>query len=287
MAYNQGSHNLYASYPFECTYWAAERYHELTNIWVPWVGDGVGNAFQWYQGALANGWATSSIAPKGIPSIICLQPDAGQGLAHLGLIYGHVAVVEKVNKDSSVITSDGNWPVGPVYTTTDQGAVIHTVTFWPGHGVSFLWAANTAKSVKGGFAGGGLAGDGVGSAALNATIQTVKKLNLTPNATVTQALADIDNYLAMKNPFDVDTSTMQDSAIGVHFTDPAKWIQAVMNNALFDLVSLTIRVILIFLGVMILYKVLSHFVDFAGMQRQAAQTTGKVLQLVAPLAALA
>ncbi len=287
MAYNQGSHNLYASFPFECTYWAAERYHELTNIWVPWVGEGVGNAYQWYHGALANGWATSSIAPKGIPSIICLQPNAGQGLAGLGLIYGHVAVVEKVNSDSSVVTSYGHWGVGPIYTTTDQGAVIRTVTFWPNAGVSFLWAADTAKSIKGGFTRGGLAG----SAVLNTTIQTAGKLNLTPNATVTQALADIDNYLAMRNPFDVDTSLIQArisvAGQGISFTDPAEWLQVVMNNILIDLISLTIRVILIFLGIMILYKVLSHFVDFAGMQRQAAQTTGKVLQLVAPIAALA
>ncbi len=282
MAYNTGPSNLYAGYPAECTYWAAERYHDLTNISVPWTG----NANQWAGGALAKGRATSTIAPAGIPSIICLQPNAGQGLAGLGLTFGHVAVVERVNSDGSVLTTDGHWPVGPIYTTTDMGYPITQVTFRPGPGVSFLWAANTAKAVKGG-AGGALAGSGTGGALLTTGIQTAKKLNLTPNATVTQALADIDNYLVIVNPFDVDPSQDTFTILGAQIVDPAKWLQLVMTNVLFDVNSIVIRFILLFLGIMILYKVLSHFVDFAGMAQQGAQTTGKVLDLIKPLAALA
>lgn len=115
------------TFPYgQCTYWADERYHQLTGVYVPWNG----NAKDWVSGARANGWKVSTQAPKGIPSIICLQPTAGQGLAGAGLQYGHVAVVEQVNADGSVYTSNMNWP--------SQTKVTY-VTFQPGPGVNFLW----------------------------------------------------------------------------------------------------------------------------------------------------
>ncbi len=107
--------------PGQCTYWASQRYHELTGYWVPWDG----NAGQWVAGAKLAHWGYSQ-TPH-IPSIIVLEPgvqDAGY--------YGHVAVVESINADGSVTTSNMNWNG---FSTTR----VEYVTFHPGPGVYFVW----------------------------------------------------------------------------------------------------------------------------------------------------
>ena len=106
----------------ECTYWANIRYHQLTGYWVPWSG----NAYQWAYGARASGWVVSS-TPK-VPSIIVLQPGV-QGAGWLG----HVAIVESINKDGSVSTSNFNWYNGGGWD------ILSYYTFHPGSGVSFAW----------------------------------------------------------------------------------------------------------------------------------------------------
>jgi surface antigen len=108
----------------QCTYWANMRYHELTGHWVPWLG----NAAQWYYGAMTSGWVVSS-SPH-LYSIIVLQPGAQQASW-----YGHVAVVEKINPDGSVLTSNWNWEGNWGRETW--------VTFRPGPGVSFVWYPGT------------------------------------------------------------------------------------------------------------------------------------------------
>ncbi len=104
----------------QCTYWANMRYHQLTGYWVPWLG----NAWQWKAGAIGYGWVVSA-TPK-VPSIIVLQPGVqGSGW------YGHVAIVERINADGSVLTSNFNW--------AGNWAIETFVTFTPGPGVSFVW----------------------------------------------------------------------------------------------------------------------------------------------------
>ena len=103
----------------QCTYWADIRYHQLTGWWVPWSG----NAAQWAAGAAASGWVVSS-TPK-VPSIIVLQPGVEGAFS-----IGHVAVVERINSDGSVYTSNMNW---------SGWDVVSYVTFTPGPGVSFVW----------------------------------------------------------------------------------------------------------------------------------------------------
>jgi surface antigen len=105
----------------QCTYWANMHYHDLTGVWISWIG----NADQWVSGAISRGWVVSG-TPH-VPSIIVLQPFV-QGAGY----YGHVAVVEKINPDGSVVTSNWNW-AGSWGATTD-------VTFTPGTGVTFIWA---------------------------------------------------------------------------------------------------------------------------------------------------
>jgi surface antigen len=106
----------------QCTYWANMRYHALTGYWVPWLG----NAYQWAYGAAASGWIVSS-TPH-VPSIIVLQPYV-QGAGG----YGHVAIVESINSDGSVNTSNYNWYANGGWD------ILSYVTFHPGPGVVFVW----------------------------------------------------------------------------------------------------------------------------------------------------
>lgn len=106
----------------QCTYWANLRYQELTGYWVPWLG----NAYQWAYGAQVSGWVVS--ATPIVPSIIVLQPGV-QGAGY----YGHVAVVERINPDGSVYTSNYNWYANGGWDTLSYW------TFRPGPGVSFVW----------------------------------------------------------------------------------------------------------------------------------------------------
>ena len=108
----------------QCTYYASMRYHQLTGQWVPWLG----NAYQWAYEAPGFGW-TVSPTPRA-PSIIVLGPGV-QGAGW----FGHVAIVESINPDGSVVTSGWNW-----YGTYGGGwARLSVVTFRPGSGVSFVW----------------------------------------------------------------------------------------------------------------------------------------------------
>ena len=108
----------------QCTYWANSRYHQLTGYWVDWLG----NAYQWAAGAGAAGWIVSSKPNLKGPSIIVLQPGV-EGAGY----FGHVAVVEKVNSDGSVLTSNFNWYANGGWDTLSYW------TFTPGLGVSFIW----------------------------------------------------------------------------------------------------------------------------------------------------
>ncbi len=106
----------------QCTYWANMRYHALTGYWVPWLG----NAYQWAYGASASGWIVSS--KPHVPSIIVLQPGV-EGAGY----FGHVAIVEKINADGSVYSSNYNWY------SNGGWDILSYVTFYPGSGVSFVW----------------------------------------------------------------------------------------------------------------------------------------------------
>jgi len=110
----------------QCTDWASQRYHTLTGFW---VGNYWGDAHNWAASATRDGWKVTALPPTTVPCIICLQGGAGQGVLDSA---GHVAVVEKVNPDGSVYTSNYNWSKGP--------GQLQYVTFKPGQGVSFIYA---------------------------------------------------------------------------------------------------------------------------------------------------
>ncbi|HLX57460.1 MAG TPA: CHAP domain-containing protein, partial [Ktedonobacteraceae bacterium] len=106
----------------QCTYFADLEYHYRSGYWVNWIGD----AWQWAYGAKAAGWIVST-TPH-VPSIIVLQPYV-QGASY----FGHVAVVESINSDGSVYTSNYNW-----YANGGWDRLSYW-TFRPGPGVVFVW----------------------------------------------------------------------------------------------------------------------------------------------------
>ncbi len=113
-----------ASNPFPypaCTWWADQRYHQLHGVYVPWTTNS--NAYQWTARAQQYGWHVSSRPSPG--AIIDLQPWV-QGAYG----YGHVAVVEQVLSDGSVIASNMSWGYNP-----------YSVVYWhfyQGSGVTFI-----------------------------------------------------------------------------------------------------------------------------------------------------
>ena len=108
----------------QCTYWANYRYHQLTGIWIPWLG----NAYEWYQQAINYGWHTSSYPnPNGV-SIMVLGPYVQDDLS----AYGHVGIVEKINGDGTVTTSNMHWPY--------VGVVSYVNFTYPVSGEHFIWA---------------------------------------------------------------------------------------------------------------------------------------------------
>lgn len=106
----------------QCTFWADYRYHQLSGYFVPWSG----NANAWAYGASMYGWVVSS--KPHVPSIIVLQAYV-QGASYLG----HVAVVERINANGSVVTSNMNWYGNGGFD------IVSDWTFNPGPGVSFVW----------------------------------------------------------------------------------------------------------------------------------------------------
>lgn len=255
--YQAGTKNNFGGiYSNQCTWWAAERYHQLTGIWVPWNG----NANQWAVGAQNANWQVQNTPPKGIPSIICLQGYAGQGLAGAGLTYGHVGVVESINSDGSVQTSDFNW-----YPHIGDSQVVY-VRFTIGNGVSFLYASNNAVSSG-------------ANTLLGAITGFATQVSLTPDASVTQFLVDMDRVMQISNPF-TPPDVKQDTVAGVTFDDPIDYLEKVAGALWGDTVAIVWRIVFLLLGFFLLYKVLSHFVDFAGIAQQTGSTVSKMLPML-------
>lgn len=220
--------------PGQCTQYADERYHQLTGFYVPWSG----NASDWSSMATANGWSVSS--KPVVPSILVLQP----GVQGADLAFGHVAVVESVS-GSSVQTTNLNW--GPNYSQ------VSSVTFHAGPGVSFVYA--TSNGAIQGSTGGTF------STLSNTVSKATSKLG--PSSDVAQALIAIDDVLAILNPFD-----------GLSTLNPLAWLEGLGNNLVEDTAAIIYRLVLISIGVVILQRVLSDFIDFGSLYKTATSLMG-------------
>ena len=113
--------NPFYQYYGQCTWWATERIHQLTGLWVPMTG----NAYQWRDQAIQKHWQVSTTPSVG--SIIVLQP----GTKGIKSSDGHVAVVEQILPNGWVLTSNMNWPPGSTRVT-------YVMFHYPDTGVSFI-----------------------------------------------------------------------------------------------------------------------------------------------------
>ncbi|MFT8704411.1 CHAP domain-containing protein [Bifidobacterium aquikefiricola] len=94
----------------QCTWWAYTRRHQLG---LP-VGSHFGNAYQWAASARALGYWVDN-TPRHVGDIIVF----GQGQEDSSSAYGHVAIVEKINADGSIVTSEsGEVMAGKTYSRT-------------------------------------------------------------------------------------------------------------------------------------------------------------------------
>ncbi|MDU6641352.1 MAG: CHAP domain-containing protein, partial [Alloscardovia omnicolens] len=98
------------AYPFsQCTWWAYTRRHQLG---LP-VGSYFGNGGQWANSARALGYSVDNTPQVG--DVMVFLP----GQEGADPVYGHVAIVEKINADGSVVTSESGAVMnGKTYTRT-------------------------------------------------------------------------------------------------------------------------------------------------------------------------
>lgn len=227
----------------QCTWWADERYHQLTGYYVPWNHTGQANAYQWLARAKESGWNTSSTPPKGVPSIICLQGFTQGATSSLG----HVAIVERVNSDGSVLTSNMNWHAGPPFSTNinTQGYPVTQVTFQQGNGVSFIWAGGGTAT------GGSNTGGGAGGATYTPLLEQVH-----------QTLVEVPGFYGMALAMD----EAEKFPGWIDLTDPSNsldvigWIRSVGATITDNFVPFMIRGVLVTLGVFILIALITKVV---------------------------
>jgi hypothetical protein len=105
-------------------------------------------------------------------------------------------------------------------------------------------------------------GSGSSSGATSAAQSVTEKL--APNADVTTLLYVLDKVLALQNPFDIQ-GVQQDNVLGVSFTDPVAWMQQFGQNVVDDTSALTIRLLFLLLGLFVLFKVASAFIDWGAV----------------------
>ena len=116
-------HNTVNVFPYgQCTWWAAQRYHDLHGFYVPWTTNS--SAYQWTARAYDFGWHVSD--QPSIGAIINFQ--AGVQYASYS---GHVGVVEEILSNGDVVTSNMN------VSGYSYGSVVN-LTFHAGSGVTFI-----------------------------------------------------------------------------------------------------------------------------------------------------
>ncbi len=255
----------------QCTWYADERYHTLTGFYVPWAADAHG----WLAGAQANGWSWATLPPSGVPSIIVLQPGVQGAEAQYG--YGHVGVVESINPDGSVTTSDLNWGL-----TKAAQAQVSTVVFQIGPGVDFVWVDGAQDTSSGGNPLANFVNLAKGATKI-----------LSPNADIAATLVALDTALQIKNPFDLNAWNEQLGSISIplvsgaldilqgqgpdstagNLPDPLSYFSQVFGNLWFDATAILVRGIFLFAGAVLLLRVGSSFIDFGAVA--GAATSGQ------------
>ncbi|GCE04763.1 peptidase M23 [Dictyobacter aurantiacus] len=121
-AVSQAAHGTANIFPYgQCTWWADNRYHQLTGIYVPWMTNS--DAYLWTQRARQYHWNVSSTPHVG--DIMQLDP----GIQGAGS-YGHVGVVESIDGKGRFTASQMNWNGVGVMTKSQfsVGAGVHFIS---------------------------------------------------------------------------------------------------------------------------------------------------------------
>ena len=103
------SYNYYNKH--QCTWWAFKRRAQVGNP----VSNRWGNAKTWYKNAKRSGYATGHKPRR----YVVMQSTAGY--------YGHVAIVERVNRNGSIVISEYNYnrPLAYGTRTISKGSARH------------------------------------------------------------------------------------------------------------------------------------------------------------------
>ena len=109
---------------YQCTWWAAMRRNQIGKP----VDAHMGNGGQWNDTAARLGYSVSSSPKPG--DVICFEPGVHGSSGY----YGHVAVVEQVNSDGSILISQSGTGWMAVVTETISAADLKAM----GSGVSFI-----------------------------------------------------------------------------------------------------------------------------------------------------
>ena len=119
---SKGIKGTYNNFPYgQCTWWADQRYHQLTGAYVPWTTNS--DAYLWRTRALQYHWTVSS-TPK-LGSIMMLSAGVEGAFSA-----GHVAVVERLLGHGRVLVSEMNW--------NERTGVVMYSTFTAAPGVYFI-----------------------------------------------------------------------------------------------------------------------------------------------------
>ena len=110
----------------------------------------------------------------------------------------------------------------------------------------------------------------VGGAITAAAKNALNPANLAPTVEVTTFLWALDQALLLVNPFNTGT-VQQDTIAGVTFTDPIAWLGQFGQNLVDDMAAMMMRLIFLSLGVFVLYKVLSAWIDFGAITNSVVQ----------------
>jgi hypothetical protein len=94
-----------------------------------------------------------------------------------------------------------------------------------------------------------------------------QQITLAPTADVTQLLQALDEYMLINNPFTENMGAIPDDTINLGvtsftFTDPFSWLEQFGTNLFYDTTAALLRLLFLFVGTMLLIKVIGEFIDY-------------------------
>ncbi len=113
-------------------------------------------------------------------------------------------------------------------------------------------------------------------------------ITLAPTADVTQLLQALDDYMLIQNPFTENMGAIPEDSIAIPgvttftFTDPFSWVEQFGTNIFYDSAAAMLRFLFLFVGTMLLIKVIGEFIDYEAI----GEAIGSGLESLVKVAAL-